>query len=130
MATPTQSEINRLRRQLELDSTDLPDVAIADMYDEAEEQYPSSTYSRNVWFAAVRLQAAREQMAKAAKRTTYKQGQSSDNQSDLIKNWEKMIKIYSAQLGEVLDDENPTLPAVRWGVPKKTPTREQEWPNA
>lgn len=129
MATPSPAEITRLRRQLQLDETELPDDDIADMYSDIEDTYPAGTYSRRVWFAVVRLQAARDQMAAAAQRVTYAQGQSRDNLSDLIKGWEKVVKIFSGQLAEVLATENPSLPPVRWGVPKKTPTREQEWPD-
>ena len=129
MATATSQEMSRLRRQLGLDSTQLPDADIKDMYTVAEEQYPAATYSRAVWFAAVRLQAAKDQMAKAAHRVTYAQGQSRDNLSDLIKNMEKMVKLYSDDLQEAIAAEVQSLPPVMWGVPKKIPTREQEWPD-
>ena len=56
-ATPTATEITRLRRQLGLSETKLPEAEIEAMYTEAGEQYPEASYSRAIWFAAVRLQA-------------------------------------------------------------------------
>jgi hypothetical protein len=130
MATAaTATEISRLRRQLGLDETQLPDTEIADMFAEAEEDYPLTTYSRKVLFAAVRLQAAKDMLAESAQRVTYAQGQSRENQSDLMKNMKALVALYSHDLAALVAAEKPCLPPVRWGCSAIAPSVSLEYPD-
>jgi len=127
--TPTATEISRLRRQLGLDSTQLPDVEIEELYTEADTAYPVGTYGREVIFAAARLQAAKDMMAEAAQRVTYAQGQSRENLSDLLKNMKALIAEYTSGLQELLDAGGFSLPPVRWGRTKTIPSVSLENPD-
>lgn len=129
MPTPTAGEISRLRRQLGLTETQLPDAEINEMYTEAGTLYPEGAYSRNVWFAFVRLQAAKDLMAEAAQRVTYAQGQSRENLSDLLGNLEKLVALYQRDLASVLADENPSVPGVMWGRMRTVPSVIMESPD-
>ena len=79
----TTAEQNRLRRQLKVDETQLPDADIDDMFDEAAIKYPSNT--RTVWFAAARLQAASEMWAQYTREASFDQNESSEDLSDVAK---------------------------------------------
>jgi len=127
--TPTETEISRLRRQLALNETQLPDDEIQALYTEAEELYPLATYSRAVIFAAVRLQGAKDLLAEVAQRVTYSQNQSREQLSDLTKNVKELVRLYTDELAELLNTENPALPPARWGWTKTTPSVKLEYPN-
>lgn len=127
--TPTESEISRLRRQLGLDSVQLPDVEIEELYTEADTLYPEGTYGREVIFAAARLQAAKDMMAEAAQRVTYAQGQSRENLSDLLDHMKALIALYQGNLDELLAVGGFNLPAVRWGRTKTVPSVRLENPD-
>lgn len=124
----TTIEINRLRRQLGADAESLPDAEIADLFSEAEATYLG--YARDVVFAAVRLQAWRDMMAQAAKEVTYREGSSSENLSDLMKNMRALEASYKQMLDDAIQDHSRNKLTGLWGSMNKTPTRRKEWPDA
>jgi len=124
-ATPT--EITSLRRQLDADSTALPEADINAMWDEAEALYPAQVANRRVIFAVVRLQAWRELMVSASKRVDYKQNQSEEKGSQLLKNMEAVEKRFVDELETLLTEA--TLPPVQWGGIRNHPPRKRDVPN-
>lgn len=124
-ATPT--EITSLRRQLDADATALPDADINAMWDEAEALYPDHVTNRRLIFAVVRLQAWRDLMVSASKRLDYKQNQSEEKGSQLLKNMGVMEKRFAGELETLLKDA--TLPPVQWGGIRVHPPRKRDVPN-
>lgn len=124
-ATPT--EITSLRRQLDTDSTALPEADINAMWDEAEALYPAHVTNRRVIFAVVRLQAWRELMVSASKRVDYKQNQSEEKGSQLLKNMEAVEKRFAGELEALLTEA--TMPPVQWGGIRNHPPRKRDVPN-
>ncbi len=124
-ATPT--EIASLRRQLGTDATALPDADIHAMWAEAEALYPAHVDNRGILFAVVRLQAWRELMVGASKRVDYKQNQSEEKGSQLLKNMEAVEKRFAGELEALLRDA--TLPPVQWGGIRNHPPRKRDVPN-
>ena len=123
----TSTEIASLRRQLDADATALPEADINAMWDEAEALYPAQVANRRVIFAVVRLQAWRELMVSASKRVDYKQNQSEEKGSQLLKNMEAVEKRFVDELETLLTEA--TLPPVQWGGIRNHPPRKRDVPN-
>jgi len=123
----TATEITSLRRQLSADATALPEADINAMWDEAEALYPTHVTNRRVIFAVVRLQAWRDLMVSASKRLDYKQNQSEEKGSQLLKNMEAVEKRFADELAVLLRDA--TLPPVQWGGIRVHPPRKRDVPN-
>lgn len=123
----TVTEIASLRRQLDADATALPDADIHGLWDEAEAVYPDYATNRQIIFAAVRLSAWRELMVSASKRVDYKQNQSEEKLSQLLKNMEVVEKRFEGQLQKLITEE--TRPPVMWGGMRNHPPRKRDVPN-
>lgn len=129
--TPTNTEKNRLRRKLGLDSQALDNNEIDDLYAEAEERYPDYADNRIIMFTAVLLQAVGELKNQAAFEVDYDQNQSSEKASQRFKHLERMEGQVLKDLGRLIaavDAKSP--PAVRFGNMRKVPVRKQEYPDA
>lgn len=104
-------------------ASNLSDAAIDDLYDRAEAKYGVNTAATEAW---TRVLVVRHLRSQAAKRTTYRQNQSSENLSDLYKNLKDMEATFLDDLQTALDSATGK---VRFGGLKRYIPREQEYPN-
>jgi len=81
-----------------------------------------------VWFAAVRLQVAKDMMAEAAQRVSHSQGQSQTSLSDRFRHMKDVVAMYESDL-EKLISKTVQLPLARWGRTKTVPSRTKEYPD-
>jgi hypothetical protein len=123
----TTDEKASLRRQLDADATALPDAEIDVMWAEAEVLYPAHVDNRPLIFAAVRLQGWRELMVQASKRVDYKQNQSEEKMSQLLKNMEAIEARFKKLFDTLLT--SATKPPVRWGGIRNIPNSWKDKPN-
>jgi len=70
-------------------------------------------------FAEARLMGVRQIIAQAAKRVSYKQGDSTENLSDLLKNYQVLLSIYTQERDDLLNAVRPTMKLV--GLRVKNP---------
>lgn len=124
----TATELTRLRRQLGADSESFPDDEINDIFTEMEATYAGHT--RDVVFAAARLQAWRDMMAQAAKEVTYREGAASESLSDIMKNMRSLEASYREMLDAALQDSAKAKASTWWGSMNRKPSRRKEWPDA
>lgn len=116
-----------LRADTGTDSTSLTDAEIDDIYDAGVILYTDTAsleaYGRVIVF--------RRLMAQAASRTSYKQNQSTEELSDLIKHFKMMVDLWKAQLDEaVAAAESALTGAFKMGRSKRVPSRLKEYPDA
>lgn len=123
----TSDEKNSLRRQLDADSSALSDAEIDDLWAEAEALYPAHVDNRALIFAAVRLQGWRELMVQASKRVDYKQNQSEEKSSQLLKGMEIMEARFKKLFDTLLT--SAIKPPVRWGGIRNIPNSWKDKPN-
>lgn len=121
----TETEKTRLRRQLGDDITSLPDAEIDDLFNEAEELYPNN--ARTTQFAAVKLQAIRDKLVQAAKRTSYSQGGASESLGELFSNLRVLEQQFKIDLDELIAEELGS--PIMWAVPQPK-KRSKERPDA
>jgi hypothetical protein len=114
-----------LRADTGTDETSLPDDEIDTIYTDSETLYTAAASID----AHARVVVFRRLMAQAAARTTYKQNQSQENLSDLLKNYHTMVKFWQDELATAEVDA-AALGAVRIGNQKRVPSRYKEFPNA
>jgi hypothetical protein len=129
VATLTEAHKARLRRQLDLTPTALPDAEIEDTWAEAAERYSGYADNALILYAVTRLQLVRDLMVKAAKTVSYTQNDSSDDLSDVMKHLRSIESMYQRELNTLIDDED-TRPTVRWGSMTGKPSRPKGYPNA
>lgn len=120
----TVTEKTRFLRKLNATTADFADTTIDDIFNEMEARYAS--YSRDVIFAAAKVEGVDNLLMAASKRTTYSQGASSESLTDVFRNLEKMREKFQKELEDLLTDEGVPI---HWGSMKKIPTRTQDWPD-
>lgn len=88
------------------------------------------------WGAAVAYEGARvlavqQLLANSAKRYDYTANESSEKQSQVFNHLRDMLKLYQADLDDVLDDLAEAASAkARFGGTRKIPSRRKEYPDA
>lgn len=88
------------------------------------------------WGAAVAYEGARvlavqQLLANAAKRYDYTANESSEKQSQVFKHLQDMLKLYQADLDDVLSDlAEASSGKARFGGTRKIPSRRKEYPDA
>ena len=116
-----------LRADTGTDSTSLLDAEIDDIYDAGAALYTDAASLE----AYGRVTVFRRLMAQAASRTSYKQNQSQEQLSDLIKNYKMMVDLWQQKLDDaVADVESAAVGAIKLGRSKRIPSRLKEYPNA
>ncbi|HRF96733.1 MAG TPA: hypothetical protein PLZ51_16110, partial [Aggregatilineales bacterium] len=105
----------------------LSDAEIDLMWAEAEALYPAHVDNRQLIFAAVRLEGWRNLMVQASKRVDYRQNQSEEKMSQLLKNMETIEARFKKAFDTLLT--TATMPAVKWGGISNIPNKWKDKPN-
>lgn len=94
----TSSQRTKFRRRVgdnDVSNRVFSDSEIDDIYTEANEEYPSNSKLEGYYAVIIGLEWL---MADAAKLTNYRQNNSSENQSDIFKHLEKLLKNWEGKL--------------------------------
>jgi hypothetical protein len=118
----TISQIKRLRADLGANETSLPTSEANDIFDEAGESYTAAAGIN----AYARVIAIRRLMASAAKLTTYRQNQSSENASDVFKHLKELLTLWEGNLSKISAGSQSVVGSGRTRV---IPRRIGEFPN-
>lgn len=121
------AEKTRFRRKLQGSVTSMPETYIDDVFNEAEEGYPTVSYSRAIQVAYAYVLGVRDLLMAAASDTDYKANESEEKRSQAFTALDKMEKKYLAELEELLVLE--TLPPVMFGRGRNVPSHLTELPN-
>lgn len=122
----TQTQIDRLRRDVGGDETSLPDETVQDIFDEAEEAYTDSASA----LAQTRILALQGLLASAAKVTTYKQNETTENRSDLFNHLKDLLTLWQKRLDDAIADADAASldGGVRFGRVHRKPAKAREYP--
>lgn len=117
----TPDERLRFRRKLGGDETTMPIAYIDDIFNEAEEQYASTSYPRKVQQAAAYYLGALDLYTAASKLVDYRANESEVKHSQRVKALNDLVGRFKKELDAAVEDVEDKLPAVRWG---RVPVRE------
>lgn len=121
MATANQR--NWVRYDLATDDESMPDAEIDDLYVRAGTIYPSNAAAADSY---VRLLAIDSLWVAAAKRTDYKQNQSSESLGQLFYHLQALRARFRSDLDLAIAI---TLPLVRFGALRRVETKLVDYPN-
>lgn len=121
------AEKTRFRRKLQGSEDSMPNTYIDDVFNEAEEGYPSDTYSRNVQRTYALILGIRDIRAAAAEDVDYKANDSEEKRSQAGSAWAKLEQAYQEELAELIAVES--LPPVMFGRGRNVPSHITELPN-
>jgi hypothetical protein len=121
----TFSDYQRLRDDVGATEDALPNHMAALIYEEAAEAYTAAGAAQN---AQARIIAIRRLLASSARLTTYRQNQSSENQSDVFKHLQELLKFWQGELAAA-NAANPALGAARFGGTLRKPQRIKAYPD-
>jgi len=121
MATDAQLR-DRLRRDLGCSSTTLSDADADALLAEAAETY-SDTATAHAHARVLGLQGI---LASAAKLTTYKQNESTENLSDVFKHLKELLKLWEDKTTDAVAAGGSG--AARFGSVRRKPARIKEYP--
>ena len=124
MAT-TAAQKSRLRRDTGADATSLPDDTIDDLFDEAAELYTDTATIA----AYTRVLVINGLLSSAAKAVTYRQNESTENQSDIFKHLKDLLKLWEDKTDDAIEAAS-TSGAARFGSVRRKPARVREYPGA
>ena len=126
MATAT--DYQRLRADVGASVDALGDIEAGEIFDEAGESYGATGTIK----AETRVIAVQRIMASAAKLTTYRQNNTQENLSDVMKNLKVLLDYWTDQRDAAYAIETRTASrgAARFGGKRITPTRVKEYPDA
>lgn len=113
------AEKTRFRRKLQGSVSSMPDTYIDDVFNEAEEGYPTATYSRDIQVAYAYILGIRDLRMAAASDTDYKANDSEEKRSQVNSPLEKLEKSYQAELDELISIQQ--LPPVMFGRGRNVP---------
>lgn len=119
----TETQIDRLRADIGADSTTLPSSEADDVFAQAGETYTTAAAIE----AYARVIAIQRLLASSAKRTTYRQNQSSENLSDVFKHLQELLKHWQ---GELTKAKASGQSVASFGRPRAIPQRIAEFPDA
>ncbi len=111
----TPDERLRFRRKLGGDETTMPIAYIDDIFNEAEEQYASTSYPRKVQQAAAYYLGALDLYTAASKLVDYRANESEVKHSQRVKALNDLVGRFKKELDEAVDDVENRLPAFRSG---------------
>lgn len=111
----TPDERLRFRRKLGGDETTMPIAYIDDIFNEAEEQYASTSYPRKVQQAAAYYLGALDLYTAASKLVDYRANESEVKHSQRAKALNDLIGRFKKELDEAIDLVDNKLPAFRSG---------------
>lgn len=120
----TQSQIDRLRRDTGSTEASLSDEDIQDIFDEAEEKYTDTATAT----AYTRVLTIQSLLSGAAKMTSYKQNESSENLSDVFKNLQALLKVWEGKVSDAITDAAGSSGAARFGGLRRKPAKVREYP--
>ncbi len=121
------AEKTRFRRKLQGSLTSMPDTYIDDVFNEAEEGYPSDTYSRAIQVAYAYVLGVRDLLMAASSDVDYKANESEEKRSQTFAALDKLEKKYQAELDELIGLDS--LPPVMFGRGRHVPSHITELPN-
>jgi hypothetical protein len=120
----TQSQIDRLRRDVGANETSLPDETIQDIFDEAGEKYTDT----GTITAYTRVLTIQSLLSSSARLTTYKQNESSENLSDVFKHLRDLLAIWEAKTDDAITAAAGSSGAARFGGVRRKPAKVREYP--
>lgn len=122
----TQTQIDRLRRDVGGDETSLPDETVQDIFDEAEETYSDAASA----LAQTRILALQGLLASAAKMADYTANESSEKRSQVYSNLSKLLDLWQKRLDDAVADADVASlgGGVRFGRVHRKPARVREYP--
>lgn len=120
----TEAEYAEFRRKLGGDETSMPDAYIDTIFEQAEGDYPGA--DRRVIRAAAVYEGALNLQAEAAIEVDYNANASGERLSQRFDHLQKIVDAYKKMLDTELKDRGS---AVAWGVVRKIPTRNKEYPD-
>jgi hypothetical protein len=119
----TELERERLRKDIGADENSLTNTDADEIFTEAGEEYAAAGQIK----AATRVIAIKRLMANAAKLTTYRQNESTENLSDVFKHLEKLLAQWEKELGA---STAAGQSSARFGRPRRIPRHIAEFPDA
>lgn len=121
---PTQSQYDRIRKDVQMTADGLPDVEIDDLYTEAESKvFSANTEAVESW---VRIKVIRRLVVAAAKEVDYVQGQSAEKLSQRVQNLVKyVLPIFEADFQDAFEAD---YPIAMWGALRRPRTTLVEYP--
>jgi hypothetical protein len=122
----TETERARLRRDTGTDDVSLDDTAADDIFTEAGEVYTDATSAG----AYARVLVINGLIAQAAKVTTYKQNETTENRSDLFKHLQALLDLWQKRLDDAVADADVASlgGGVRFGRVHRKPAKIREYP--
>lgn len=122
---PTNSQRNAVRADLDSNDDQLSNAKVDDLYTRVTEMYPTNSLAVE---AGVRVMAINQLLAGAAKRTDYKQNQSTEALGQLFDHLFRLRAIHAADLETALTSGASGV-AARWGGLRPTKTRLVQLPD-
>lgn len=125
------AEKQRFRRKLQGSPASMPDTYIDDVFNEAEEAYPTTSYTRLIQQTYAYILGIQDIRAAAADDTDYKANDSEEKRSQTNSPWEKLQATYQKKLDELITDleDQTVLPPVMFGRGRRIPSHITELPN-
>jgi prophage DNA circulation protein len=121
----TAAEYAEFRRKLGGSETSMPDAYIDALFEQAESDYDGQ--DRRIIRAAAWLAASEELLANAASDVDYTANASSEKLSQRFNQLEKMVKRFESALAAAQQKYGSS---VTWGIIRKIPTRNKEYPDS
>ncbi len=127
MTTVTDTQRTRLLTNIgdNVDDPSLTEDEITDLFTQSEEA--GYTDARTI-MAFVTVTAIEWLMAKASTDVSYTQNQTTEQASDRYKNLERLHGLWANKLETSSREASGGM--LRWGAPRKKPTRVEEYPDA
>ena len=120
----TELDYNRLRRDIGVDDTTLPDEEAEALFVEAGERYADAGTAASY----TRVLALQGILASAAKLHSYKQNESTENLSDVFKHLKELLAIWEAKVSDAVTAAAGSSGAARFGGVRRKPAQVREYP--
>jgi hypothetical protein len=121
LSVATQTQADRLRRDVDANTTSLPDADVDALFTEAMESYTDAAsiaaYTRVLFLQSL--------LASSAKLTTYRQNESQENASDIFKHIQQLLAYWQGATATAIA---ATSSAARFGRTTVKPARVKEYP--
>lgn len=121
----TETDYNRLRRDIGANETSLPDEDAEALFTEAGERYTDTATAA----AYTRVLALQGLLASSAKLATYKQNESQENLSDVFKHLKELLKVWEDKVSDAIESAAGSSGAARFGGVRRKPARVREYPS-
>lgn len=125
LVVATQQQADRFRNDLGANEAAFGDPEIDELFSMAKELNGDTTSHRSELYA--RVTGMRRLLAQASKLTTYSQDASSQNLSDIFKNLQSMLAMYTVEMNGL---PVAGLPVARFGNMRISPSTRKDRPRA